>query len=131
MKLSKVVTTAFGAALLLASGVVAGETNKTNVNIADKVTVEGKTIQPGKYQVEWTGNGPNVQVTVAKGKEQVASFPAKLTEQPTANSTSAYSATTAADGSKSLTAIYVGGKKYILEIDQASASREAASTTAK
>ena len=131
MKLSKVVTTAFGAAFLLASTVVAGETNKTNVSIADKVTVEGKTIQPGKYQVEWTGNGPNVQVTVGKGKQQVASFPAQLTEQPTTNTTSAYSTNASADGSKSLTAIYVGGKKSILEVDQSSASREAASTTAK
>lgn len=131
MKLSKVVTTLFGAALLLACNAVAGETNKTSVNLTDKVTVEGKTIEPGKYQVEWTGNGPSVQVTVAKGKQQVASFPAKLTEQSTNNTASAYSTVAAADGTKSLTAIYVGGKKYILELDQASASREAASTTAK
>jgi len=131
MKLSKVMTTVFGAALLLASGVVAGETNKTNVNLADKVTVEGKTIEPGQYKVEWSGNGPNVQVTVAKGKQQVASFSAKLTEQATPNSATAYSTASAADGSKSLTAIYVGGKKYILEVEQANAGREAASTTAK
>ena len=131
MKLSKVVTTLFGTALLLATCTFAGETNKTNINLADKVTVEGKTIEPGKYQVEWTGNGPNVQVTVAKGKQQVASFPAKLTEQASNNAASAYSTSAAADGSKSLTAIYVGGKKYILEVDQASARNEAASTTAK
>lgn len=131
MKLSKIATTLFGAALLLASCAIAGETNKTNITVADKVSVEGKTIEPGRYQVEWTGNGPNVQVTVARGKQQVASFPAKLTENATSNATSAYSTSASADGSKSLTAIYVGGKKYILEVDQASASREAASTTAK
>ena len=44
MKLSKIATMVFGAALLLASGVIAGETNKTNVSLADKVTVEGKTL---------------------------------------------------------------------------------------
>ena len=131
MKLSKVVTTVFGAALLLACGALAGETNKTSINLSDKVTVEGKAIEPGKYQVEWSGNGPNVQVVVAKGKQQVASFPAKLTEQATPNTTSAYSTASAADGSKSLTAIYVGGKKYVLEIEQASASRETTPTTAK
>ena len=131
MKLSKVVTTVFGTALLLASGAIAGENNKTNINLADKVTVEGKTIEPGRYQVEWNGNGPNVQVTVAKGKQQIASFPARLTEQHSANAASAYSTAAAADGTKSLTAIYVGGKKYILEVDQASASREAAATSAK
>jgi len=131
MKLSKVVTTVLGAALLLASAAVAGQNNETNITIADKVTVEGKTIEPGKYQVEWNGNGPNVQVTVAKGKQQVASFPARLTEQQTSNAASAYSTASAADGTKSLTAIYVGGKKYILEVDQTSANREAASTSAK
>jgi len=130
MKLSKVMATVLGAAFLLASGAVAGE-NKTSVNLIDKVSVDGKTIEPGKYQVEWTGNGPNVQVTVAKGKQQVATFPAKLTEQPTSNSSTAYSTSAASDGSKSLTAIYVGGKKFVLELEQASANREAASTTAK
>jgi len=130
MKLSKVMATVFGAALLLASSAIAGE-NKTSVNLIDKVSVDGKTIEPGKYQVEWTGNGPNVQVTVAKGKQQVATFPAKLTEQATSNSATAYSTSAASDGSKSLTAIYVGGKKFVLELEQASTNHEAASTTAK
>lgn len=131
MKLSKIATALFGTALLLASGVLAGETNKTNLNLADKVTVEGKTIEPGTYKVEWTGNGPNVQVTVSKGNKQVASFPAQLTEQATANSASAYSTTSTADGSKSLTAIYVGGKKSILQVEGTSASTQNPSNQAK
>ena len=131
MKLSNVVTATFGAALLLASCAFAGETNKTNITLSDKVTVEGKTIEPGKYQVEWNGNGPNVQVVVAKGKQQIASFPARVTEQASTNSASAYSTSSSADGTKSLTAIYVGGKRYVLEVDQASASRETSPTTAK
>ena len=131
MKLSKIATMVFGAALLLASGVMAGETNKTNVNLADKVTVEGKTLEPGTYKVEWTGSGPNVQVTVTKGKQQVASFPAQLTEQATTNSVTAYSTNAATDGTKSLTAIYVGGKKSILQIEQASAGNQNTSSQAK
>jgi len=131
MKMSKVMTTMMGAALLLASAAVAAETNKTSISLSDKVTVDGKTIEPGQYKAEWTGNGPNVQVTVAKGKQQVASFPAKLTEQSSANAANAYSTSSAPDGSKSLTAIYVGGKKFVLEVDQAGAGREASSTSAK
>ena len=131
MKLSKMATMVFGAALLLASGVMAGETNKTNVSLADKVTVEGKTLEPGTYKVEWTGSGPNVQVTVTKGKQQVASFPAQLTEQATTNSVTAYSTNAATDGTKSLTAIYVGGKKSILQIEQASAGNQNTSSQAK
>jgi len=131
MKLSKMATMVFGAALLLASGVMAGETNKTNVSLADKVTVEGKTLEPGTYKVEWTGSGPNVQVTVSKGKQQVASFPAQLTEQATTNSATAYSTNAATDGSRSLTAIYVGGKKSVLQIEQASVSNQNTSSQAK
>jgi len=63
-------------------------------------------------------------VTVTKGNQQIASFPAHLTEQAAANSETAYSTTAAADGTKSLTAIYVGGKKAVLQIDQASASNQ-------
>ena len=131
MKLSKIVTTLFGAALLLASCAFAGETNKTSVNLAEKVTVEGKTIGPGTYKVEWQGTGANVQVTLSQGKRTVATFPAQINEQANNNAVNAYGSATEPDGSKSLTAIYVGGKKYILEVEQASASREAASTTAK
>ena len=131
MKLSKIATTLFGTAFLLASGASAGEANKTNINLADKVTVEGRTLEPGKYKVEWSGNGPNVQVTVTKGNKPVASFPARLSEQASANHVGAYSTASAADGTKSLTAIYVGGSKSILEIEQASASSQTPSSQAK
>ncbi|HTP70417.1 MAG TPA: hypothetical protein VMJ35_16015 [Dongiaceae bacterium] len=131
MKLSKIATILFGAALLFSTGAMAGEPNKTNISLADKVTVEGKTLEPGTYKVEWTGNGPNVQVTVSKGKQQVATFPAQLTEQATTNSSSAYSTNASADGSKSLTAIYVGGKKAILQIEGTSASNPNTASQAK
>ena len=131
MKLTKVSTVVFGAALLLCSGAFAGEPGKTSINLADKVTVEGKTLEPGKYKVEWTGNGPDVQVTVAKGNQQIASFPARLTEQATPNSVSAYGTSAEADGTKSLTSIYVGGKKYVLQIEQTSAGHDNSTTSAK
>jgi hypothetical protein len=124
MRLSKAATLLFASALLFGSGAMAGEINTTNINLVDKVTVEGKTIEPGRYKVEWTASGASVQVTVTKGNQQIASFPAHLTEQAAANSETAYSTTAAADGTKSLTAIYVGGKKAVLQIDQASASNQ-------
>lgn len=131
MKLSKISTILFAATLLASWGAMAGETNKTSINLADKVTVEGKTLEPGRYTVERSGNGPNVQVKVEKGNQQVASFQARLTEQATPNSASAYGTSAAPDGTKSLTSIYVGGTKYILEVGQTSASRENNATSAK
>jgi hypothetical protein len=131
MKLTKLSTAVFGAGLLLCSVAFAGEPGKTSINLADKVTVEGKTLEPGRYKVEWTGNGHDVQVTVAKGNQQVASFQARVTEQATPNSVSAYGTSEAADGTKSLTSIYVGGKKYVLQIEQTSASRDNSTGSAK
>ena len=131
MKLAKLSTLLLGSALVLSSTAIAGETNKTHINLADKVTVERRTLEPGSYKVEWSGNGPEVQVTVAKGNQTVASFPARLTEQATPNSASAYGTSASTDGTKSLTAIYVGGKKYVLQVEQNSASRETSTTSAK
>jgi hypothetical protein len=93
--------------------------------------VERKTLEPGNYKVEWSGNGPAVQVTVAKGNQTVATFPARLTEQAAANSASAYGTSASPDGTKSLTAIYIGGKKYVLQVEQASAHRENSTASAK
>jgi len=118
MKLSKTLSLLFGAALMISSGAIAAETNKTSVQLADKVIVEGKSVDSGRYTVEWNGSGPTVQVTLLHGKQTVATFSAHLTEQPAANSRDGYSTSAEPDGSKTLTAIYPGGKHYILQIDQ-------------
>jgi hypothetical protein len=122
MKISRMLSLLFGAALLFASAAIAGETNKSSVQLEDKVIVEGKALT-GKYTVEWSGSGPTVQVTLLQGKQTVATFPAHLTEQPNTNPQDAYSTSTAPDGSKSLTAIYPSGKHFFLQIDQNQASR--------
>lgn len=125
MKISRMLSLLFGAALMVSSAAIAAETNKTSVQLADKVVVEGKSLDTGKYTVEWNGSGPTVQVTVLHGKQTVATFSAHLTEQPSANSRDSYSTSTEADGSKALTAIYPGGKHYVLQIENSQASQQA------
>jgi hypothetical protein len=124
MKLSKIAITLFGAALLFSSGAFANEANKGTLKLADKVTVESKSLNPGKYTVEWNGSGSTVQVTILQGKQAVATFPAHVTEQSTANLQDAYGSATEPDGSKSLTAIYPGGKRFVLEVEQKSANQQ-------
>jgi hypothetical protein len=131
MKLSKIATTFFGAALLLGTAVLAGEANKTTLTLPEKVNVEGKTLNPGSYKVEWSGTGNNVQVTISQGKETVATFQAQATEEQGKNAASAYGSTNQPDGSRSLTAIYVGGKRTVLQVGQASASRQTGNQDAK
>jgi hypothetical protein len=107
-----------GAALLFACAVLAADLNKGTLNISEKVNIEGKTIDPGTYKVEWNGTGPTVQVTILHGKQTVATFPAQLTEQAAKNAVDAYGSATEADGSRQLTAIYIGGKHTVLQVEQ-------------
>jgi len=131
MKLSKVSIILVGAALVFSSGALAGETNKGKLHVADKLTVEGKTINPGDYTVEWTGTGPTVQVSILQGRQTIATFPAHVTEQATRNQADAYGSAADADGSRTLTAIYLGGKRTTLELDQNQASQQSSTPESK
>jgi hypothetical protein len=131
MKISRMLGTLSGAALLLASTVLAAALNKGTLNVSEKVNVEGKTIDPGTYKVEWNGTGPTVQVTILHGKQTVATFPAQLTEQANKNAVDAYGSATEADGSKQLTAIYIGGKHTVLQLEPSAASQQSSTQNAK
>ncbi len=123
MKISRAITFLFGAALLISAGAIAGETNKGKLQLSDKVDVEGKSLSKGNYTVQWDGSGPTVQVTLLQGKQTVATFPAHLTEQASANSKDGYSTSTEPNGSLSLTAIYPSGKRIALQLDHSQASK--------
>ena len=131
MKLSKLSLAFFGSALLLSSAAVAGEPNKGSLNLYEKVNVEGKALNPGKYTITWDGTGPEVQVTVSQGKQTVATFAAHLTEQATRNTEDAYGSAADTDGARTLTAIYPNGKRFSLELETKSASQPAASSASK
>jgi hypothetical protein len=122
MKMSKVSTLLLGSALLFSSAALAGvNNNKGKLTLAEKIVVAGKPLDPGNYNVEWSGSGPTVQVTLLQGKQTVATLPAHLTEEAGANPQDAYSTTAGPDGSKALTAIYPSGKRIALEFEQAGA----------
>ncbi|HWN75599.1 MAG TPA: hypothetical protein VNO13_07640 [Candidatus Udaeobacter sp.] len=131
MKLSKLSLAFFGSALLLSSAAVAGDSNKASIQLYEKVNVEGKALNPGKYTITWDGSGPNVQVTVLQGKQTVATFAAHLTEQATRNTEDAYGSAADTDGARTLTAIYPNGKRFSLEIEQNAASQPSTSSTSK
>jgi len=113
-----------GASLFLATAAFAGE--KASVKLYEDVKVNGKTIAPGKYEVEWTGTGDQVQLNIRQGKETIATVPAKLTATKSASVATGYSTKSETDGTKSLTSVFVAGKKYTLEFGQ-----EVAATPAK
>jgi type 1 fimbria pilin len=124
MKVSKIATALLGVALLCSAGVRAADSNKGTLHLNDKVTVDGTPINPGDYKVEWTGSGPDVQATILKGKETVASFPAHIAEQTSPNAANAYASSDQPDGAKKLTAIYFGGKRFSLQLERNASAQQ-------
>ena len=108
--------------LLLAASAIAGNTNKGTLQVAETVTVGGKQLPAGKYQVEWAGSGSNVELTISDGRETVAKVPAQILALKKAEAASGYSTSTDQAGNKALTEIFFGGKKYQLSIGEASAA---------
>ena len=52
--------------------------NKKSVTFSEPVTVAGTVLQPGDYVIEWSGTDYDLQVTFWRGKNKLATAPAKL-----------------------------------------------------
>jgi hypothetical protein len=127
MRMSRIGVTLFGAALLFSSSAFAGGNgNKGSLRLDEKVSVDGTPLNPGNYKVEWTGDGPEVKVSILQGGQTVATFPAHVTDQKATQSADAYASAKQPNGDKALTAIYFGGKHYSLQVEPASANQAAA-----
>jgi len=122
MKIPKLALALVSAVLLFASVTFADEANKTTVRFSQKVTVDGKTLDSGKYTAQWTGEGPNVQVTLLRGKDAVATFAAQIKQESTPNPTDAIGTTDGPDGSKQLTSIYPNGKRVSIQVGSSDAA---------
>jgi hypothetical protein len=108
--------------LLLAGSAIAGNSNKGTLNVAETVTVGGKQLPAGKYQVEWAGTGPNAELSISNGRETVAKVPVQILALNKAEPTSGYATSADQAGNKTLTDIFFGGKKYELSLGGASAA---------
>jgi hypothetical protein len=126
MKASRVFSLLLGSSMMLSASAFAGNTNKKSLHLDQSVTVEGKVLAPGDYKFEWGGTGPDVKVDILKGKETVASVPARVVSVPVPNKQDGYSATAAKDGGHSLTTLFFSGDKYDLQIGGASSTNTAA-----
>ena len=131
MKINKLAVSLLALGLLGSSAAFARESNKTTLNLYEKVTVNGTTLNPGKYTVDWEGTGADVKVNILQGKRTIATVPAHVTEQPTSNANSAYGSSTQPDGTRTLTTIFVGGQRTSLELNQASAGQSSNTSAAK
>ena len=127
MKLNKLAVSLLALGLLGSSAAFARESNKTTLNLSEKVTVNGKTLNPGKYTVNWEGSGSTVQVNILQGKQTVATASAHVTEEGATNNSNAYGSSAQADGTRTLTTIYVGGQRTTLQFSQTDQSSTSSS----
>jgi len=111
-----------GLALLLATSAFAS--NKGSLQLNEAVNVSGKQLAAGDYTVKWDGAGPNVQASIMKGRNVVATVPAHLVDLDRAPGSDAAVTTSNADGSRSLTQIRFSGKKAALAIGEEASKAE-------
>jgi hypothetical protein len=112
-----------GLALLLATSALAAA-NKGSMQLLNPATVSGKQLPAGEYSVKWDGNGPNVELNILKDNKVVATTSARLIDLSQKPTSDAALVKSNDDGSRALTEIRFGGKKYALAIGQEAASMD-------
>lgn len=105
-----------GAALMLASSAFA--VTKANIELTSTATINGTTLQAGSYKLVWDGSGPNVEVSVLKGKNVIAKAPAKVVDLATPSAGDAVVFSNE-NGSNAVSAVRFNGKKYALDLNPA------------
>jgi hypothetical protein len=116
-----------GLALLLASSVFAA--TKGNLELTDSVTVNGTNLKPVDYKFQWEGSGPNVELSILRGKNVVAKVPAHVVELQTPAANDAALTRKDSSGQKSLTGVRFQGKKTALEFGDTSDNMQASGSS--
>jgi len=89
------------------------------MHLYEKAKLEGKVLNPGDYQVEWSGTGPNVALNIVQGRDTLATVPARVVSENTSNEHDGYVLQPARNGGESIEEIFFSGAKYDLKIQQA------------
>jgi hypothetical protein len=112
-----------GLALLLASSAFAG--TKLSLLLNNPVTVNGTTLKPGDYKVQWEGTGPNVELSFLQGKNVVAKTPAHVVELQTPSPQDVALSIKNDSGPNSLAGLRFRGRKFELDLGEASDGMQA------
>ena len=109
--------------MLAASSALAAA--KGSLQLNNPVLVNGTTLKPGDYKVEWEGSGPNVELSIVQGKKVVAKVPARLVELQSPASNDAAVTRKNDSGPNSLAGVRFQGKKFAFELGEASDGMQA------
>lgn len=90
--------------------------NKGSLQLQHPTNVAGKTLATGDYVVRWEGKGDQVELKIYKGKNVVASIPARVIQLSSPADYNSAVVSTGGDGSASLSEIRFSGKKMALQV---------------
>ena len=119
-------TLVMGLALMLASSAFAA--SKANLTLNSPTSVNGTKLNAGDYKLEWDGSGPNVEVSIVQGKKVVTKVQAKVVDLEKAPINNAALLKQNGDGTTTLAGVRFQGKKYALELGEASDGMQAGSS---
>ena len=119
-------TVVLGLAVLLAASAFAS--NKGSLQVREAIEVNGQQLAPGEYQVNWDGTGPNVEVSIMRGKKEVVKTTAKVVALDKAYDYDA-AVIDRASGKASVSEVRFAGKKYALAIGATEKAEMNASST--
>jgi hypothetical protein len=112
-----------GLAMLLASTAFAA--TKASLQLSNPTLVNGTTLKPGDYRIQWEGTGPDVELSILQGKNVVAKVPAHVVELQTPASSDAAVTHQNASGPNTLAGVRFQGKKTALELGDSSDNMQA------
>ena len=115
-----------GLALLLASSAFAA--SKASLTLQNPTVINGAKLKPGDYKLEWDGSGPNVEVSIMQGKKVVAKVPAKVVDLNQSSASNAALLKQNSDGTTTLAGVRFQGKKFALDLGEASDGMQAGSS---
>lgn len=115
-----------GLALLLASSAFAG--TKGSLQLNNPVLVNGTTLKPGEYKVQWEGSGPNVELSIMQGKNVLAKVPAHVVDLQSPSASDAAVTRKNDSGPNSLAGVRFQGKKFAIELADSSDGMQAGSS---
>ena len=78
--------------------------------------INGTKVKAGEYKIQWEGSGPNVEVSIMRGKNVLAKVPAKVVDLNSAADSNAAIVTRNDDGTSTLAGARFEGKKFALEL---------------
>lgn len=131
MKASRLSSILFGVTVLCAVPTFAGDTVKKSLEIHETVSVQGTELRPGTYKFEWSGTGPDLQVSILHNREKVASVSAHVVQESASNDQTGYAIKAGPNGEKNLSEIFFSGEKYDLRLDQGDTNQATGAAAAK